>query len=320
MNWSRMSKPLVVVTGTLRDAGLEPLLGRYEVDVLGDAPGRDVVLERVSGATAIVSRTNVPIDGDVLDAAGPSLRVVAQFGVGYDNIDLEAARQRGVPVTNTPGVLSAATAELAVTLMLAAARRVAEGDAIVRAGKWDTHGADTFLGRNLVGATVGLVGFGRIGQTVARLLSGFDVRIVYADVAEVQTDLAAQRLELDELLAVSDFVSLHVAFTESARHLINARTLALMKPGSILVNTSRGGVVDTQALIRALREGRPAAAGLDVFEGEPDVPVELRELPNTVLLPHVGSATESTRDAMARLVADNVIAVLDGGEPLTRVV
>jgi glyoxylate reductase len=146
------------------------------------------------------------------------------------------------------------------------------------------------------------------------------VRIVYSDVAEVQTDVPAQRLELDELLAVSDFVSLHVAFTETARHLINARTLALMKPGSILINTSRGGVVDTPALIRALREGPVAAAGLDVFEGEPNVPSELRELPNTVLLPHVGSATEATRDAMARLVADNVIAVLDGGEPLTPVV
>jgi glyoxylate reductase len=315
-----MTKPRVVVTGTLRDAGLAPLRERYEVDVLGDAPGREVILERVAGATAIVSRTSVPIDGEVLDAAGSSLVVVSQFGVGYENIDLEAARRRGVRVTNTPGVLSGATAELAVTLMLAAARRVAEGDAIVRAGKWETHGADTFLGRNLLGATVGLVGFGRIGQTVARLLSGFDVRIVYADVAEVQTDLAVQRLDLDELLAESDFVSLHVAFTESARHLINDRTLALMKPGSILVNTSRGAVVDTQALVRALREGRPAAAGLDVFEGEPNVPTELRELPNTVLLPHVGSATDTTRDAMARLVADNVIAVLDGGEPLTRVV
>jgi glyoxylate reductase len=257
----------------------------------------------------------VPIEGDVLDAAGDSLQVVANFGVGYENIDLDAARRRNVRVTNTPGVLSAATAELAVTLMLAAARRVAEGDEIVRAGKWDAHGADTFLGRNLVGATVGLVGFGRIGQTVARLLTGFDVRIVYADVADVETDVPAQRLDLHELLAVSDFVSLHVAFTEDARYLINAQTLAL-----ILVNTSRGAVVDTQALIRALREGRPAAAGLDVFEGEPNVPSELRALPNTVLLPHVGSATESTRDAMARLVADNVIAVLDGGEPLTSVV
>src|SRR5690242_1346505 len=221
-----MTAPRVVVTGTLREAGLEPLRARYDVDVLGDAPTRDLVLDRLPGAAAIVSRTSVAIDGDVLDAAGDSLAIVANFGVGYDNIDLEAARSRHVRVTNTPGVLSAATAELAVTLMLAAARRVTEGDRIVRAGKWDAHGADTFLGRNLVGATVGLVGFGRIGQTVARLLSGFDVRIVYSDVAEVSTDLKAHQMELGELLAVSDFVSLHVAFTEDSRHLINSGTLA----------------------------------------------------------------------------------------------
>jgi glyoxylate reductase len=308
------------VTGTLREAGLELLRARYTVDVAGDGLPRDEVLAQLAGATAIVSRTNFAIDDRVLEAAGDSLQIVANFGVGYDNIDLDAARRRNVRVTNTPGVLSAATAELAVTLMLAAARRVAEGDAIVRGGKWEAHGRDAFLGRSVVGATVGLVGFGRIGQKVARLLSGFDARIVYADVVDVQTDIPAQRLELEELLAVADFVSLHVAFTEGARHLINSQTLAKMKPGAILVNTSRGAVVNTQELIRALREGPLAAAGLDVFEEEPNVPSELRELPNTVLLPHVGSATEATRDAMARLVAENVIAVLDGGPPLTPVV
>lgn len=315
-----MTKPRVVVAGTLRAAGLDMLRERHEVDVLGNGPERDLVLERVRGAAAIVVRPSVPIEDAVLEAAGSSLKVVANFGVGYDNIDLDAARRRGVRVTNTPGVLSAATAELAVTLMLAAGRRVAEGDRIVRAGKWGDLGRDAFLGQSLVGATVGLVGFGRIGQTVARLLRGFDVRIVYTDVAEVQTDEPAERLELHDLLAVSDFVSLHVAYADEARHLIDADALARMKPGAILVNTSRGGVVDTQALIRALREGPLAAAGLDVFEDEPNVPAELRELPNTVLLPHIGSATEATRDAMARLVAENVIAVLEGREPTTPVV
>lgn len=315
-----MATPRVVVTGTLREAGLRMLSERYAVDVLGDAPTRDAVLGRLPGASAMVSRTSFPIDGELLDAAGDSLAIVANFGVGYDNVDLDAARRRGVRVTNTPGVLSAATAELAVTLMLAAARRVAEGDQIVRAGRWDSHGRDAFLGRSLVGATVGLIGFGRIGQTVARLLAGFDVRVVYTDVAEVPTDLPVQRLELHELLAAADFVSIHVAFTDAARHLINADTLARMKPGAVLVNTSRGAVVDTRALIQALRDGPLAAAGLDVYEGEPDVPAALRELPNTVLLPHIGSATEATRDAMARLVAENVIAVLDGGDPITPVV
>jgi glyoxylate reductase len=293
---------------------------RYAVDVLGDAPARTTILDRLPGAAAIVARTTVPIDDEVLACAGRSLLVVANYGVGYDNIDLDAARRRCVRVTNTPGVLSAATAELAVTLMLAAARRVAEGDGIVRSGKWSELGRDSFLGKSLVGSTVGVVGFGRIGQTVARLVSGFDARIVYTDVADVQTDIPAQRLGLEQLLETADFVSLHVAFSEEARHLINARTLSRMKPGAILVNTSRGAVVDTGALIHALRDGPLAAAGLDVFEDEPDVPAELRQLPNTVLLPHIGSATGATRDAMARLVAQNVIAVLDGGEPLNPVV
>lgn len=315
-----MTEPRVVVAGMLRAAGMDMLCERYEVDVLGNGPERDLVLERARGAAAIVARPGVPIDDAVLEAAGSSLAVVANFGVGYDNIDLDAARRRGVRVTNTPGVLSAATAELAVTLMLAAGRRVGEGDRIVRSGNWGKLGRDVFLGQSLVAATVGVVGFGRIGQTVARLLRGFDVRIVYTDVAEVQTAEPAQRLELHDLLAVSDFVSLHVAYTEEARHLIDAAALARMKPGAILVNTSRGSVVDTKALIRALREGPLAAAGLDVFEDEPNVPVELRELPNTVLLPHIGSATEATRDAMARLVAENVIAVLEGREPPTPVV
>jgi glyoxylate reductase len=317
---SAMTAPRVVVAGSLREAGLAPLRERYDVDVVGDGAPRETVLERVAGARAIVARPGIPVDEALLDAAGSELAVVSNFGVGYDNVDLDAARRRGLRVTNTPGVLSAATAELAVTLMLAAGRRVAEGDAIVRADRWRGLGRDEFLGRSLVGATVGLIGFGRIGQTVAELLRGFDARIVYADVAEVQTELEAQRLELDELLAVADFVSVHVAYTEEARHLIGARTLGLMKPGAILVNTSRGAVVDTDALIAALRDGPLAAAGLDVFEGEPDVPAALRELPNTVLLPHIGSATAATRDAMARRAADNVLAVLEGREPPTPVV
>jgi glyoxylate reductase len=315
-----MTTPRVVVASSLRDAGLEPLRERYDVDVVGEGAVRETLLERVAGATAIVARPGIPVDDALLDAAGSGLVLVSNFGVGYDNIDLDAARRRGLRVTNTPGVLNAATAELAVTLMLAAGRRVSEGDAIVRTDRWRALGRDEFLGCSLVGSTVGLIGFGRIGQTVARLLAGFDATIVYADVAEVQTEIEAQRLELAELLAVADFVSLHVAFTEQARHLINARTLGLMKPGAVLVNTSRGAVVDTDALIAALRDGPLAAAGLDVYEGEPDVPSALCELPNTVLLPHIGSATAATRNAMARLAADNVIAVLEGREPLTPVV
>jgi glyoxylate reductase len=335
-----MAKPRVVVAGTLPAAGLDLLRERFVVDSdgsgaegsaakgsgaegsgaqRGEVEGR-ALLGRVPGAAAIVANPAVPIDGRVLDAAGRSLTVVANFGVGYDNIDLETARRRGVRVTNTPGVVTEATAELAVALMLAAGRRIAEGDAIVRRGEWSIELEETFLGRGLPGTTVGLVGFGRIAQRVAELLRGFDVRVLFADRGGAPSGHGAERRELWELLAAADFVSLHVPLTPQTRHLIGADALGLMKPGGILVNTSRGAVVDTTALIEALRTGRLAAAGLDVYEDEPHVPAELRELPNTVLLPHIGSATAATRDAMARLVAENVIAVIDGREPPAAVV
>lgn len=315
-----MAKPRVVVAGMLPAAGLDLLRERFMVDSRDNGGNVSALLARVPGATAIVADSAIPIDGRVLDAAGGSLAVVANFGVGYDNIDLDTARRRGVRVTNTPGVLTEATAELAVALMLAAGRRIAECDGIVRRDEWPGRTEEMHLGRALGGATVGLVGFGRIGQRVARLLRGFDVRLLFASRRDVPSGNGAERWELPELLAASDFVSLHVPLTPGSRHLIDAEALALMKPGAILVNTSRGAVVDTAALIEALRRGRLAAAGLDVYEDEPHVPVELRELPNTVLLPHVGSATAATRDAMARLVAENVIAVIDGREPPAAVV
>jgi glyoxylate reductase len=310
-----MDKPRVVVSGMLPAAGLDPLKERFVVDQADDGADSAALLSRVHGAAAIVIDPPTPVDGRLLDAAGESLAVVANFGVGIDNIDLAAVRVHGVRATNTPGVLTDATAELAVALMLAAARRVAEGDAIVRGGGWADDG---FLGRGLVGATVGIVGFGRIGRRVADLLRGFDVRVLYANRGE-RPGTPAERRELPELLATADFVTLHLPLTPETRHLIDADTLALMKPGAILVNTGRGALVDTNALIDALRAGHLAAAGLDVFEDEPHVPSRLRELPNTVLLPHVGSATAATRDAMARLVAENVIAVIEGREPPTPV-
>ena len=208
----------------------------------------------------------------------------------------------------------------AVALMLATARRLAEADASVRAGRWGRSAASAFLGRELSGATVGLIGFGRIARRVATLLRGFEVRLLAYSRSKGGDADGVEFRELGDLLGASDFVSVHVALTPETRHLIGAETLAMMRRGAILVNTSRGAVVDTAALIDALRSGRLAAAGLDVYEDEPNVPTELRELPNTVLLPHIGSATDSARNAMARLCAENVIAVIEGREPPAPVV
>jgi glyoxylate reductase len=294
--------------------GVAPLL-RVRFDVAARGPGADSgwLREHVPGAEAIVADPSIPVGPELMDAAGTSLKVVSNFGVGYDNIDIEAARARGVRATNTPGVLTNATAELAIALMLAAGRRIAEADAMIRGDRW-SGSQENILGRELAGATVGLVGFGRIAQRVAALLGPFEVRLLCSSRSSGPVR-DAERLSLDDLLAEADFISLHVPLTRETRHLVDANAFAKMKRGAILVNTSRGSVVDTRALIDALRSGRLAAAGLDVYEDEPRVPPGLRDLPNTVLLPHIGSATAATRDAMARLCAENVIAVIDGREP-----
>jgi glyoxylate reductase len=271
---------------------------------------------QVADAAAIVADPTVSVDAELLDAAGPDLRVVANFAVGYDNVDLDACRERGVIVTNTPDVLTNATAELAVTLMLAAARRLGEAERILRRGEWTGWEPEQMLGQELAHATVGIVGMGRIGSRVAQLLRGFQPRLLHTSRRERK---GAERRELRDLVAESDFVTLHVPLTEQTLHLIDADLLARFKPGSVLVNTSRGGLVDTAALVGALQDGRLGAAGLDVYEHEPNVPAELLELENVVLAPHIGSATRSARDGMARLVAENVIAVLEGREPLTPV-
>jgi glyoxylate reductase len=299
--------PLVVIPHTLPAAGLDLLREHFELRVGTDD---------VAGAAAVVADPTVPVTAELLDRAGPSLRVVANFAVGYDNIDVEACRERGVIVTNTPDVLTNATAELAVALMLAAARRIGEGERLVRRGDWKGWEPEQLLGRELSGATVGIVGMGRIGSRVAELLRGFEPRLLHSSRHDHE---GAERRELHDLVAESDVVTLHVPMSEETRHLVDAELLQRFKPGSILVNTSRGALVDTAALVQALRSGPLAAAGLDVYENEPAVPAELRELENVVLAPHIGSATRETRNAMARLAAENAIAVLEGGEPPARV-
>jgi glyoxylate reductase len=303
----------VVVACPLAPTGFDLLGRRFVVEAGGTRPERSWLHEHVPGAVAIVADPSVRVDAELLDLAGNSLKVVANFAVGYDNIDLEAARARDVRATNTPDVLTNATAELAIALMLAAARRIAEADASTRSGEWRED--EDMLGRELSGATVGLVGFGRIARRVAELLRCFEVRLLVTLRSNAPLPAGIERRGLHELLAASDFVSIHVPLTTETRHLIDARALGSIKPGAILVNTSRGAVVDTLAVIDALRSGRVGAAGLDVYENEPHLPSELLELPNTVLLPHVGSATAATRDAMARLCAENVIAVIEGREP-----
>jgi glyoxylate reductase len=311
-----------VVARYLPEAGLALLAKHFDVDRGGAEVGSEALRARVAGAAALVADPTVRVDGPLLDAAGGSLRIVANFAVGYDNVDLEACRERGVVVTNTPDVLTNATAELTLGLMLAAARRLGEGERMVRAGKWTGWEPGQLLGRELSGSVVGIVGLGRIGSRVAELLRGFEVTLLCTSRSphpQEESRLGAERVPLEELLARADFVTLHVPLSAETRHLIDEAALDRIKPGAVLVNTSRGGLVDSTALARALSDGRLFAAGLDVYEHEPDVPGVLKELENVVLAPHMGSATSRARDGMARLAAENVIAVLAGQEPLTPV-
>jgi glyoxylate reductase len=256
---------------------------------------------------------NEPVDADSF----PSLRLVANFGVGYDRIGVEELRRRDIAVTNTPGVLDAATADLTWALILATRRRVVEGDRRVRAGEWTGSWADGFLAEELTGSTLGIVGLGRIGQSVARRAVGFDLRVLYTQRRRSEAGLADYR-ELDELLAESDIVTIHAPLTPETRALIDARRLGLLHGGACLVNTARGEIVDEEALVAELVSGR-IRAGLDVFAHEPNVPEPLLSLPNVVLTPHLGSGTRQTRESMTRIVVDNVLAMERGDELLTPV-
>jgi glyoxylate reductase len=279
-----------------------------------------VELELSEAARALIV-ANEDVDDDVLDLL-PNLLVVANYGVGYDRVNVGACRARGITVTNTPGVLDAATADLAFALLLAAQRRVVEGDREVRSGGWTAGWPDRELAVEVTGSTLGIVGLGRIGAAVARRAVGFELRVLYTK--RVRLDHATeQRLgiewrELDDLLRVSDAVSLHVPRTPETTGLLDAGRLALLRDGAVLVNTARAEVVDRDALVEELVNGR-LRAGLDVFWGEPNVPAELLNLPNVVLTPHIGSATQTARHGMTRLVVDNVIAVLAGREAISAV-
>jgi glyoxylate reductase len=313
----------VVVTGRIPDAAIEKLRAEHEVDAWSGAEsiGRAELLRRVAGADAVVSLLTERIDAQLLDAAGPQLRVVANVAVGYDNIDVPACTERGVVATNTPGVLTDATADIAMSLILMATRRLGEGERLIRSGQAWKWGMFFLLGSSLQGKTLGIVGMGGIGQASARRAKAFGMEIVYQSRSEIDprvaAELGARRVDLDELLGVSDVVSLHCPYGYATHHLIGAEQLAAMKTSAYLVNTARGPIVDEAALAAALREGVIAGAGLDVFEHEPRVHAELLELENVVLLPHLGSATVETRTAMAMLAAENALAVLSGERPPT---
>jgi glyoxylate reductase len=287
-----------------------------------DALPRSELMARIRGKDGLICHILSTVDDELL-AAAPTVKVVANVAVGYNNIDVAAARRRGVIVTNTPDVLTETTADFAWALLMAAARRVPEADRFVRSGQWDRWQWDLLWGADIHGKTLGVVGFGRIGRAVARRALGFNMRVLYQDAvqadAAVERDLRASRVDLETLLRESDFVSLHTPFLPETRHLMNARTLRLMKRSAILVNAARGPVVEEAALVRALQEGWIAGAGLDVFEEEPKVHPGLFPLTNVVMAPHIASASLDTRIAMATLAIRNCLAVLDGQPPITPV-
>jgi glyoxylate reductase len=317
--------PVFAVTNRLPEPALAALraAGELRLDERTEAIPRAELLELVIGADAVLTLLHDKVDAELLDGAGSQLRCIANVAVGYDNVDVAAAVRRGIVVTNTPGVLDDATADLTLALVLAATRRLAEGDRLIRAGRPWTWGMSFMLGSGLRGKLLGIVGLGAIGRRVAERARAFGMEIAYHSrqpaPAEVVAELGAERMPLERLLASADVVSLHCPLTPETHHLIGSAELGTMKPSAVLINAARGPVVDERALAAALGRGEIAAAGLDVYEQEPRVDPALLELDNAVLTPHLGSATVETRTAMAELAARNAISVLRGAGPLTPV-
>jgi len=311
-------KPVLYLVRALPGARLEPVAQRFEIRGGGARPAsRSAMLAEAAHAEVLCPTYIDLVDRPLLERL-PRLRHLASYGVGVNHIDLEACRERGVLVTNTPGVVTNATADLTFGLLIAAARRVAEGDRVIRSGGWTDTDPGWLLGAEVTGKTLGIVGFGRIGQAVARRAAGFEMGVLYTSPRPVDFP-GARRVALEQLLAESDFVSLHCPLRRETENLVSREAIALMRPGAILLNTSRGPVVDEGALAEALSSGRLAAAGLDVFRSEPGVPEALRRLENVVLTPHLGSASRETRAAMSAMVLDEVVRVADGEPPRHRV-
>jgi glyoxylate reductase len=308
----------IYVTRRIPDAGIKLLEG-HEVDVYeGSTPiPRKLLAEKVADADALIPLLSDRIDSELMDAA-PKLKIVANYAVGYDNIDVDAATERGIVVTNTPDVLTDATAELAWALLFAAARRIGEAERYTRAGRFTGWGPQLMLGQGIRGKTLGVVGAGRIGTRFALGSRGFEMKVFYYDQERNETleqELGAKKVDISYLMHEADFVSIHLPLTQDTKHLIDAHQLFRMKPTAVLINTSRGPIVDEAALVAALRAGKLAAAGLDVYEAEPELSVEFFEIQNVVLAPHIGSATHKARGAMAELCAYAVLKVFEGEMP-----
>jgi lactate dehydrogenase-like 2-hydroxyacid dehydrogenase len=315
----------VFVTRIIPDAGLDKVKAACDVEIWPEdlPPSYETLVEKIRGIDGLLCLLTEKIDGPLMDAAGSQLKVISQMAVGYDNIDIPAAKERGIPVGNTPGVLTDATADLTMALLLASARRIVEGVHYIKDGKWQTWEPMGLLGADLRDATLGIIGLGRIGKAVAQRCAGFRMRILAHSPSTSQEDAAevgATLVDLDTLLRESDFVSIHAPLKDSTRHLIDTFALKKMKPSAILINTSRGGLVDQTALYAALTDGEISGAALDVTDPEP-LPLDepLLTLPNVLIVPHIGSASHHTRDLMASMAADNLLAGLRG-DPLPNAV
>ncbi len=312
-----MDKPKVFITRRIPEAGLKLIDAVCDAVVWQEAlpPTRAVLIENCRGVAGILSMLSDKIDDEVMQAAGSGLRVISNYAVGFDNIDLAAATARHIAVGNTPGVLTDATADMAFALMMSAGRRIVEADAMVRQGRWKTWGPSILLGVDFVGKTLGIIGYGRIGQAMAKRAAGFEMRVIYYDpTAEPVSGINAEKVDdLDALICQSDFISLHVPLTPKTHHLINDEKFAIMKPNVVLINTARGAIIDSGALYRALASNRIFAAGLDVTDPEP-IPVDdpLLTLENIVIAPHIASASHYTRTKMAQMAAENLLAGLNG--------
>lgn len=316
-----MTKPRVFVTSKIPEQGLKILFDNFDVQV-SDYDGlisKKILIEKVKNIDGLLCLLADTIDKEIMEAAGPRLRIIANYAVGYNNIDVEEATKRGIMVTNTPGVLTETTADLAWALMMAVARRIVEGDKFVRAGRFRGWEPMLLLGTDLYGATLGIIGFGRIGQAVARRAIGFNMKVLYYSrsrvAKQIEEELKATYVDLNTLLKESDFVTLHLPLTKQTYHLIGEEQLKLMRKESYLINTARGPIVDEKALVKALKENWIRGAALDVFENEPQIEPELLELENVVLAPHIGSASYATRTKMSVMAAENIVKALKGEVP-----